>query len=75
MWRLRWELANWRRRRWERTCLTLSHRLPLWLKYWVVNDLVAYETTRESNLHPDGLGAMDLLKRTGKRLGWDGYGD
>lgn len=75
MWRLRWELANrWRRAK-ERAGLTLSHRMPLWLKYWVVNDLVAYETTREGNLHPGDLGAMDLLKRTGKRLGWHGYGD
>jgi hypothetical protein len=68
---------RWKRETWGvRLGVWLGYHLPMWLKYWCANDLIAKATTGEygATVVPE-LTAMEMIRRTGKRLGWRGFGD
>lgn len=71
-----WRLRMWREHWGVKTGVWLGYRMPMWLKYWCANDLVAKATTGEygDTIVPE-LTAMDMLKRTGRRMGWEGYAE
>lgn len=53
----------------------LGYHLPMWLKYWCANDLVAKATSgRYGNTVVPELTAMEMLKRAGRMTFKHGFG-
>lgn len=71
-----WRLRMLRERYGVKFGVWLGYHLPMWVKYWAANDLVAKASSGEygSTNVPD-LTAMEVLKRTGRRMGWHGYAE
>lgn len=64
-----WRLQMWRAKYRVKFGVWLGYHLPMWVKYWATNDLVAKSTSGEysSTIVPE-LPAMDVLKRMGDRI-------
>lgn len=72
---LKWRLRYWRERIKVKGGVWLAYRMPMWLKYWAMNDLVAKASCGpRSNVNVSDLSALDVLKVTGQSMGWSGYG-
>jgi hypothetical protein len=71
--RLRWW---WQPDQWGvRLGIWFGYHLPMPLKYWAANDLIAKATSgRYSSTVVPELTAMDALKRAGRLMGWAGFG-
>lgn len=71
-----WRFHNWRHMAKDRFGIWLGYHMPMWMKYWAANDLIAKASCGEyGDTLVSELPAMEVLKRTGKAMGWHGYGD
>lgn len=71
-----WRVRSWWYRFKLRAGIWIGYRMPMWVKYWCANDLIAKATTGEygSTIVPE-LTAMEVLKRTGRAMGCPGYAE
>lgn len=71
-----WRVRYWWYRSKDRVGIWVGYRMPMWVKYWCANDLIAKASCGEySSTNVPELTAMEMLKRTGRAMGWHGYAE